>query len=421
MANYKDRLQPEIVLTSPNNIEFHAKWIGNTRALEKQLAVFKTPGIKGVVIQDLEVQGVKYPLTIFFDGPDHDIASNLFFETCAEAGTWEVAHPVHGVKTLQLVSVAEAVEPVNSGGLTEFDTEWLEATLPPGALSAAQVAAQVRANQGTVTQAALDDFEESVALDTADQATILEGATDDSVTGFTETLSDVTSTVAEVQATVDSIVRDVQSTIFGPLTDILSLGGQLTNLVATPQLVLTDFETMLNTYSNYADQILNGSADEPSDGNINRAAVQDLTLTGALAAMSVATTSAPLQSRQSVIDGLEGITAFYKKVNDGLSANQDLYADRPLDGAYYSQMQSFKEIARMEALTLAYLFRSAFDLSVEKIITLRKPESPVMIAMREYGGPGENDANINLFYDSNQLAGDETLLLQAGKQVVVYL
>jgi hypothetical protein len=60
-------------------------------------------------------------------------------------------------------------------------------------------------------------------------------------------------------------------------------------------------------------------------------------------------------------------------------------------------------------------------LAVEKRFTLDEEENPVMIAMREYDGPGENDENINLFYDSNELTGQECYLLPVGKEVVVYL
>jgi len=82
---------------------------------------------------------------------------------------------------------------------------------------------------------------------------------------------------------------------------------------------------------------------------------------------------------------------------------------------------SFSDALRMEALTLSFLLRSTFDLAVEKTITLDRAENPVMFAMEAYGGPGENDSNIDLFYTSNKLTGNETILMPAGKQVVVYI
>ncbi|MEE8206711.1 MAG: hypothetical protein V3T82_07160, partial [Nitrospinaceae bacterium] len=98
-----------------------------------------------------------------------------------------------------------------------------------------------------------------------------------------------------------------------------------------------------------------------------------------------------------------------------------VYAAELLRNAYFSQSRSFVDAARMSALAMAFLLKSTFDLSAEKRITLTQAENPVMIALREYEGPGDSDSNIDLFYSSNNLTGQETLLLPVGKEIVVYL
>lgn len=417
---FKDRLQPSIILVSPKGTSFEAKWAGDDRSLGKRLAVFKTPEVPGVTVQDLDVEGVVYPLTFFFDGPDNDLDSDLFFRTCGEKGTWEVTHPVHGKKNLQLVSVSEAVRPVSSGNLTEFKTEWLEVTLPGGAISAPQLAQSILQTRLDLNASGADDFGGTVLLNTAEQATALEGSIGNTVSGFDQTLSAITSGVAEVQSIVDSVARDVESTVFGPATDLLSLAGQIQTLINTPALIITDLETMFNTFRAFADTILTG-VDDPTPGGVNNAASQDLTLTGAMGAIGVSVTRAPLTSRQSVLDGIEGLSLVYNRINAGMTANQEVYAGQPLDLAYVAQVRSFSDALRMEALTLSFLLRSTFDLAVEKTITLSKAENPVMFAMDAYGGPGENDSNIDLFLASNNLEGNEIILMPAGKQVVVYV
>lgn len=416
----KERLQPSILLVSPTGVQFVAKWSGNTRSLDKRLAVFKTPEVPGVIVQDLDVEGAVYPLTLFFDGPDNDLNSDLFFRTCEEKGVWQVTHPVHGEKTLQLVGVAEAVQPVISGNLTEFTTEWLEVTIPGGAISAPQIAQQILQTQQDLNASGADDFGLNALLNTADQATALEGSIDNSLSGFDQTLSDITSGVAAVQSVVDSVARDIESTIFGPAMDLLSLAGQVQTLVNTPALIITDLETMFNTFLAFADAILTG-IDDPTPGGANNAAAQELTLTGAIGTIGVSVTRAPLTSRQSVIDGIEGLSLVYDRINAGLTANQEVYAGQPLDLAYVAQVRSFSDALRMESLTLSFLLRSTFDLAVEKTITLDRAENPVMFAMEAYGGPGENDSNIDLFISSNNLTGNEIILMPAGKRVVVYV
>lgn len=417
---YRDRLQPSIILVSPTGASFTALWAGDDRSLEKRLAVFKTPEVPGVTVQDLDVEGAVYPLTIFFDGPDNDLTSNLFFKTCEEKGAWQVTHPVHGEKTLQLVSVSEAVQPISSGNITAFKTEWLEVTLPGGAISAPQLSQQILQTQLDLNASGADDFSGTVLLNTADQATVLEGSIGNTVSGFDQTLSSITSGVAEVQSIVDSISRDIASTVFGPATDLLSLAGQIQTLVSTPALIITDFKTMFDTMLAFADAILTG-VDDPTPGGVNNAAAQDLTLTGAMGSLGVSVTRAPLVSRQSVLDGIAGLSLVYDRINAGLTANQEVYAEQPLDLAYVAQVRSFSDALRMEALTLSFLLRSTFDLAVEKTVILSRAENPVMFAMKAYGGPGEDDSNITLFFESNSLTGNEAILMPAGKQVVVYV
>lgn len=419
--SYRDRLQPQIIMTSPSGLEFIAKWAGNERSLEKKLGVFKTPGLPGVVVQDLDVEGVVYPLTIFFDGTNNDLEANLFFTACRERGPWTIIHPVHGSKILQLVSVLEAIQPITSGGVTEFRTEWLEISQALGAESASQLAAELAAQVQALQEAAADQLDQTVTLDTADKVGKLKNGTENTVNGFSETLESITSTVAEVQAQVDSIKRGIDAVIFDPLTDVLSLAGQIQTLISTPQLIVTDFKTKVETYSRFADIILGKGPEDASPAGINTAAIQEISLTAALGGIGISSTNAPFGSRQDAIDGVEASTDFFDKITNGLDGIQELYLGQLLGNSYFSQSQSFPDAALTSALTAAFLLRSSFNLATEKRITLTQATNPVMIAMQEYGGPGINDANIDLFYNSNQLTGQETILLPVGKEVRVYL
>lgn len=419
--SYVDRLQPALVLTSPSGREFSAKWVGDERSFAKRLGIFKTPGVDGVTVQDFGVEGTSYPLTFWFDGSDNDLIAALFLETCRERGPWSIIHPVHGPKTLHLVSVAEDAQPVRSGNVTQFDTEWLEALPTAGAQSVAQLAATTVAQGAVVTAVAADQVERVVSLDTADKAAKVRTAARDTVSAFDATLKSITDQVAGVSAQVDSIKRGIDSTLIAPLIDVVSLAGQIQALIALPALVAGDFSAKLNTLGNFMDRILGGSPESASPAGINTAAIQELSLTSALGVATTGAVTSDIASRAAVIDALDGLLGFFDTMTDGLDATQDLYSGELLGRSYFSQSQSYNDSALMVASALAALIASAFDLAAEKRITLTRVEHPVMLAMREYGGPGDGDVNIALFYSSNALTGQETLLLPAGREVVVYL
>jgi hypothetical protein len=418
---YLTRLQPQITLTSPSGLVFTAKWAGNAISQEKDLGIFKTPGVKGVKVQDLELGAKSYPLTIHFDGPDNDLIASNFTEALSEKGEWQVIHPVKGEITLQLVSFSEAVQPITSGGITSVATEWLEVTGDTGEVSAAQLSGLTKAQDIALQETGTDQLNNVTSLDTADKAGKFKTAVENTVTAFDLTLANITDQVAEVQAQADSIKRGIDVVLSGSPIDVLSIAGQIQALVGLPNLVVTDISAKIETYSRFADRILAISPEAASPAGINTAAVQELGLTAALGAVGVASVSSLLSSRQTVIDSIESNLALFDTITNGLDVIQEIYSDELLSRSYFSQSDTYPDAAQMVGLTVAYLIKSVFDLSVEKRIILTEAANPVMLAMQEYGGPGEDDFNIDLFYESNKLAGDENYLLPVGWEGVVYL
>lgn len=419
--SYQDRLQPQITLTSPSGIIFTAKWAGNDISQEKDLGIFKNPGVEGVKIQDLKFGAKTYPLTIFFDGKDNDLDAENFITALSEDGEWVVIHPVKGEKTLQPVSVSEAVQPVTSGNVTVITTNWIEVTSESGEISASQLSGLAIFQDSVLQAASGDQLNNVVALDTADKTQKFKTAVNKTVTAFDLTLQGITETVADVQAEADSVKRGIDSALLETPVDVLSIAGQVQALISLPNLIVTDLNAKIETYSRFVDRILGFSPDNGSLADINIAAIQEMALTAAVGSVGVASVSSVLISRQAVINSMESNLALFDTVTNGLDAVQSGYDDELLGRSYFSQSETFADAAYMVGLTAAYLIKSVFSLSVEKKIILDQQENPVMVAMREYGGPGDNDANIDLFYSSNNLAGAECYLLPVGKEVVVYL
>lgn len=126
MSDWKTRLRPTINFMSPDGHQFEAKWVGGTREIQKMIGEFSFPGRNGSIVQDLGSRAARYPLTIFFEGPSHDLLASLFFEAAKERGKWTVEHPIYGFIELQPVSVTEAANPTESGNVTEINSEWVE-------------------------------------------------------------------------------------------------------------------------------------------------------------------------------------------------------------------------------------------------------------------------------------------------------
>jgi prophage DNA circulation protein len=138
---------------------FFAKWKGDPRSLEKRIGEFGFPGRPGSIIQDLATKAARYTLTIFFDGADNDIESQRFFDTVQnESGAWLVDHPVYGPIELQPLSVREMSNPVDSGNVTEMQTEWVEPLNEETLKTSRQIWAENDQLQQDADEAAVMDF-----------------------------------------------------------------------------------------------------------------------------------------------------------------------------------------------------------------------------------------------------------------------
>ena len=167
MADYRDRLRPNIQLTSPDGNVFTALWRGNPRAQSKKVGIFNFPKVDGSITQDLGVSSATYTLSISFEGPDNDLTSDQFFTALKERGVWEIIHPVHGLKKLQPLSFTPSDDPVTSGNITDIETEWIESLEPSAVASTPELQATVSSQIETVNETASDQLDQSVFQKTA--------------------------------------------------------------------------------------------------------------------------------------------------------------------------------------------------------------------------------------------------------------
>jgi len=418
---WRDRLAPLIKLTSPEGNVFEALWRNNPRSLAKKLGIFEFPGVKGAITQDLDVGAIRYPLTIYFDGPDNDLESSRFFEACAETGKWEVVHPVLGTLLLQLISVTESISPVDSGNVTEFEIEWLEPIDEVNLPSVSQLRSTVLNQVNDVNETSSEQLEALTQQNTAAEITAFESAVNGVIAAVDTHLKPVYELNATINSQISSIKRGIDALISEPVLDVVSIAGQIQALIQLPAIAIADVSERVSAYGNLIESLVNLSPDEPSTRNLNIVGIQEISMVSAVGALSSISVTGTLESRVDSISLIDNVSERFKLVVDSLDAVQTLYEDNPIKFQYYSQSQSFADTALITARTLAYLLRTTFDLSIEKRFVLDRDRAPLEITIAEYGAPGDNDSNFDLFIESNGLRENEILLLPAGREVVVYV
>jgi prophage DNA circulation protein len=425
--SWKDRLQENVILTSPEGTEFRPQWVGDPRSFNKTVAVFNPPGVKGASFQDLEFGAIATPLTIYFSGDDNDLEASRFFETCKEKGTWLVEHPVIGLIELQLSKVTEGISPVENGGVTRFDTEWLESgALEAIILSLPEKASNVLDKSSLVNDASTEQLEDNVDIDKPSLISKFAQEVADIADYVTGKLSALTDTIAEANSTISSVRRGITQTLSGATIDIEALAGQLQTLVQFPSRVTQDLITRLNTYSDmistsFEEIIFPDGKTGAKPEDKNRAASQEIFLVSAMAAEAQIAVSEILDTRAQALEVVQVLIDDFNLITNNLDTIQGHFDSETMDLQYFSQSISYKELSETISLAIAYVLDVSFELAIEKRFIIDRPRTPIEIALTEYDGPGVDDENVDLFITSNNLHNEDILLLRAGTEVVVYV
>jgi hypothetical protein len=424
------RLGASLEMTSPSGKTFSPKWIGNARSYDKKLGIFVYPKLAGNVVQDLEVNSARYPLTIYFDGKDNDLQAAEFFEACRESGPWDVIHPVHGYVQLQLISISEQVQPVTSGGITVFDTEWIEPIDPDELVTARELQSR--------TDEAIKDLNVSAARQFADnisqRAESLTNAIASSASAVSAIMDTATAPLFAPLDALNSIVNATQIALQSTITqaEIIadSLSGQIQQLAQLPALGVGGGSSKLDAFSDAIDAVserlpLTGlPASEDVEIIKNKVAVNELAMNATIGAIAKVATVAPLVTRADAIILAERLGDLFTTITGALDTTQEAFAEQPADLQYASNGQSFADAERAISLATRYLLAVAPDLKIERRQVLDEPKTPVQIVVEAYGELGTDGELLDLFIEANKLGdsldGNGILVLDRGTEVITY-
>lgn len=401
-TSWHDRLEPIIEFTSPSGEKFKGFWQGGTRSVEKSLGIFKYPKVKGAVVQDLDVDADRYPITFFIEGPNHDKKAKKFYRACKERGHWKIKHPVWGLLTLQLISVAESNKPVEAGNLTEFTTEWIEPLLDVP-VAAPQLGIECKAVIEKTKDAASDTFVENTDVSLMDQII----ATIGKVMNIISKMKSIIAGVMQLVSTMRSMIMGIITNLVSAVVGLVSMVHDLINL---PGMLIQDLGERFSYFENILSSVVEISPSSPTaEGRIS-AQLHELIATSVLTGMAQSLVDAEMSTREEAMSYLERFNAACNFATVSLDATQALYAGQPINVQYVNRM----DIAELRRAITELLLRRSFDLSVAKRMTLTTDRPPVEIAITE-------GVDLDTFIATNQLQGEDVLLLRAGREVVVYL
>lgn len=326
---WESETSDEIKFISPELNEFYAKWIANERSGEKKLGIFDPPNVKGSFIQDLDTKSTKYPLTVYFDGPFHFKDANKFWDALdTEKGQWEITHPTKGVLILQLSTFSEVVDPVNSGNVTVFNTEWLEPANIGILVSAPELGAltllsvlntindalvmvnQLKADLYSAVQSALNVMNQVAGLADSIMAELaaLDALVNDSWSEAKNSFNNLKTMFQN-----DPSNSEIQSDLAQSVIDIISIPLQSTS----------DYTTRMSKYSDLLESIYTLKPESNSDEDYNKSVSLELSITGILISISRIIATSDFKTRAEVISAMDKTTTLYNDAVNFLESIQE--------------------------------------------------------------------------------------------------
>jgi prophage DNA circulation protein len=410
---WTDRLRPVIKFVSPSWLEFTPLWRGNDISNEKRLGRHAYPNLDKEVVQDLGMNSREIPLTVYFDGSDHDKASAGFEKALYEPGVWQVTHPVYGLMRLQLVSYKLSVEPVESGNVTACDTEWIEPADDESTAAIPDPAAEVESAVEAVNAATVADMA-AVAQETVSQSKSVAISVRQGVNKIKSAIRTVNADIMAAQTQINEITN-------GAYMEITTIAGEVIGLIEGPGLMLGSISSKITMLINLGRRIMEDIINATAPIVNAAILVGQLFLNAITAGLAQSVISDMPETRREALSVLAEYRRFTGEAQAALDKVAALTANSRIENQFVARAQSGEAIAQLNAAVTRYLMGAMYGLKIERRMVLDRPRASLEIAITEYKASGEQaDYYYELFCRTNNLHGRELLLLQAGREVVLY-
>lgn len=202
---------------------------------------------------------------------------------------------------------------------------------------------------------------------------------------------------------------------------LVVLAGYLQSAIRQPALAAGQLDDRLEAFAGLADDCLSIlDVSETTGYSRWQVLTAELAIAAILTSMSrIITTSTPDSRAHAITTAADLLTRFTDYV-EALDTISRAFEALDLDARYFSQSTTYTIAARLVATCVRYLLKAAYDLRVEKRFTVREPTAPIVLAIREYPNV-EIEPAMDLLIRANALTGDEILLLEPGREIVIYI
>lgn len=373
----------------------------------------------GAYIQHNGIGGLRFPMLMVFTDGNNDLHAQTAISALVERGDATLYHPVYGVVNVVPTGELEQVNAfVTEANQTSIIVELLETTgilidnLQPydSALS-------------NYLDNAAKSFLDTVKLEDVAEEISFANKVKSSIGKVKKTVKALSNGVAKSQAAIDDTFDSINYAIDTLVKDPLMLARQIQNLIMTPAYELGMIKAKMQAYANLARDIFGGNDSKSSktpntydNTQRNEFAVNALIAATATAAMTQSTQKQ--KSDKSFIPLKKDLV----KLHDELALSADELIEWMDESATNLSIQNnsgdWQDIADITAISIRDLISQITVARTEIKITTTYDRATAAWCF-ELTGSIHNDS-LWRFQQSNNLGGDELLVIKPGRELVYY-
>jgi len=406
---WEDR-QKEAAYTSPSGTRFAFLFEDTSKIFGNRTSAFEFPNVDGALIQHLGNIGRRYPLKIFFSGPDYDLETDEFEKALSEKGIGVLETPLYGVVNVVpfgQITRRDNLKTAANQSIVEVTFWETKGIIFPTVI--ANPLSQVQNGIAEYNIAAAETLEENTVLDKQlERQTFEDGYL--ALADRTKTKLDPIANVQnDVRQQFNTIDRSINNGIDALVKDPLTLGFQTVALVQSPARARANITAKLASYRSLVDDIVAGT------GSLNLSS-NDFHTSDLFASSYV--TGSVLSSINNEFDTKPGALSAAEEILDQFSLVV-AWRDANFDNLGQNDTgESYQKLLDTVSIAAGFLVELSFSLKQERKLTLTSARTMVDLVGELYGSV---DDQLDFFIDSNELSGSEMLELPAGREIVYYV
>jgi len=410
-----DRLN-EAAYTSPGGTRQTFEYEDVRSEFDKKTGAFGFVDANGTYVQDRGNTGRRYPLRLFFWGPDYDIAAASFEALLLERGAGRLEHPAYGTVDVVPFGTITRRDDLKSAGnqavLEVIFFETIGIIYPTG-----------QTDPGSSVLSAVDAYNAAVseqvasALDLTAPASLVtfkstyDGLLDTAEAGLRALADTQEAGQRQFDAISESINRGIDVLVATPLDLIF----QTTLLIQSPARSLSAISARLDAYKDLAASLLTGTGAavpaSPGVQDANAFYAREAFASSYVSGSVVSAVNARFETKAAALTAAESI----------LGQLADVEAWREGNYAALGAIDTGRAYQRLQeavALTAGFLVEISFSLKQERAVVLDRARTIVDLSAELYGSV---DDQLDFLINSNNLTGSEILELPKGRRIVYYV